>query len=159
MSVHLKQYWPLIKRFYFSTGESFKYTAGKNVPYYMSRGLGYGKDFLRGYEYYVIDGQDYVLLKTNLKFELLPKKVVHYSFIPLDKFATIPYSFYLNLYADGAYVNDDLYSANNPLNNSWQYSFGAGIDFVTYYDMVFRFEYSVNKLGETGFFLHFTSPI
>ena len=159
LSVHGKKFWPLINRFYFGAGISVKYTAGTNVPYYLSRGLGYGKDFLRGYEYYVIDGQNYVLLKSNLKFELLPTKEIHLDFIPLDKFATIPYAFYINIYADGGYVKDELYALNNPLNNSWQYGYGGGLDFVTYYDMVFRFEFSINKLGETGFFIHFTSPI
>ena len=159
ITAHGKKFWPLINRFFFASGLSLKYTAGTNVPYYLSKGLGYGRDFLRGYEYYVIDGQNFVLLKTNLKFELLPKKEIHLDFIPLNKFSTIPYAFYLNLYADGGYVKDDLYALNNPLGNSLQIGYGGGIDFVTYYDMVFRFEYSINKLGETGFFVHFTSPI
>ena len=106
-----------------------------------------------------MDGQNYFLFKSNLKFTLLPQKEVRMPFIPLSKFATIPYAFYLNLYSDFGYVKDDLYFEGNALNNSLQYSYGCGIDFVTYYDLVFRFEYSINKLGETGFFVHFTSPI
>ena len=159
ITVHGKKFWPLTKRFYIGSGVSAKYTAGKYVPYYLSRGLGYGRDFLRGYEYYVMDGQNYFLFKSNLKFTLLPQKEVRMPFIPLSKFATIPYAFYLNLYSDFGYAKDDLYFEGNALNNSWQYSYGCGIDFVTYYDLVFRFEYSINKLGETGFFVHFTSPI
>ena len=158
-TAHAKKFWPLMKRFYFGSGITAKYTTGSNIPYYLSRGLGYGRDFLRGYEYYVIDGQTYGLFKTNLKYELLPKREYEARFIPLSKFATIPYAFYINLYADAGYVKDDYYDYNNPLNNAWQFSYGAGIDFVTYYDLVFRFEYSFNKLGESGFFLHFTSPI
>ena len=77
----------------------------------------------------------------------------------MNKFSTIPYAFYLNVYADGGYAKDDAFKRNNSLNNSFQFGYGAGIDFVTYYDLVFRFEYSFNKLGESGFFLHFTSPI
>ena len=154
-----KKFWPLIKRVYLGTGISAKYTTGTDLPYYLSRGLGYGRDYLRGYEYYVIDGQNYALLKTNLKFELIPKKEIYLGFIPLNKFSTIPYAFYMNLYSDFGYVKDYRFGANNPLVNSWQISYGGGIDFVTYYDMVFRFEYSFNKLGESGFFLHFSSPI
>jgi len=105
-----------------------------------------------------MDGQAFALLKTNLKFEILPKKHYHARFIPLTKFATIPYAFYLNLYGDAGYAKDRMFDEYNPLTNSFQYSYGGGIDFVTYYDMVFRFEYSFNKLGESGFFLHFTSP-
>jgi outer membrane protein assembly factor BamA len=158
-AARLKKYWPLTKKFYFGSGLSAKYIAGDEVPYYLSRGLGYGKEFIRGYEYYVMDGQDYVLLKNTLKFELLPKKEIHAKFIPLKKFATIPFAFYLNLYGDIGYVKDKTSNEYNPLTNSWQAGYGAGIDLVTYYDMVFRFEYSWNKLGESGFFLHFTTHI
>ncbi len=159
VTVHGKKFWPLADRLNMGGGVSGKYTIGSKVPYYLSKALGYGKEFLRGYEYYVIDGQNYVLFKSNLKFTIIRQKEVHMGFIPLSKFSTVPYAFYFNMYADLGYVNDELYSENNPLNNTWQYGYGAGLDFVTYYDMVFRFEYSINKLGETGFFLHFTSPI
>jgi outer membrane protein assembly factor BamA len=158
-TAHGRKFWELAKRFYFGTGVSAKYTLGTNIPYYLSRGLGYGRDFLRGYEYYVMDGQNYLLLKSNFKFELLQKKEVHLGFIPLNKFQTVPFAFYLNLYADLGYVEDDYIRKFNPLTNSWQLGYGAGLDFVTYYDVVLRFEYSLNKLGESGFFLHFTSPI
>lgn len=159
VSGQLKKFWPLGGRFYFGSGISTKYTTGTKLPYALSRGLGYGRDYLRGYEFYVMDGQNYFLLKTNLKFELLPKREVKLGFIPLNKFSTIPYAFYLNLYSDAGYVKDYNFAAKNPLTNNWQISYGGGIDFVTYYDMVFRFEYSINKLGESGFFVHFTAPI
>ena len=121
--------------------------------------MGYGREAIRGYEYYVIDGQRYFLTRNNIKFELMSKKVVQAGFIPLNKFNTIPFSFYLNLFFDAGYVRDALYFNGNPLTNSWQYGYGAGLDLFTYYDLVFRLEYSFNKLGESGIFLHFTAPI
>ena len=121
--------------------------------------MGYGRDYVRGYEYYVIDGQKFALFKTDLKFELIHKHELHAGFIPLDKFATIPYAFYLNLYGDAAYARDNQFSKYNPLANSWLYGYGAGIDFVTYYDLVFRLDFSINRLGESSLFLHFTAPI
>jgi hypothetical protein len=33
----------------------------------------------------------------------------------------------------------------------------VGLDFITYYDLVLRFEYSFNKMKESGFFIHMTS--
>lgn len=154
-----KHYWQLGKKFYFASSLNGKVSGTSHQPYYNTRALGFGNDYLRGYEYYVIDGQKFGLLKTNLKFELLPTHTVHTRFIPLEKFATIPYAFYLNVYSDAGYVEDKFYSANNSLTNSWLYGFGAGIDFVTYYDLVFRLEYSINKFGESGIFLHFSAPI
>lgn len=154
-----KRYSQLSKRWYGAWEAGGKYTLNRFVPYYLTRGLGYGRDYLRGYEYYVMDGKAFVLLKSNLKFELLPRKQLNLDFLPLRKFNMIPFAFYLNVYADAGYVHTDQFTETNALINSWQYSTGAGIDFVTYYDMVFRVEYSINKFGERGIFLHFTSPI
>ena len=156
---HYRRFFNLGHQFYSGLEASGKYTIDKYVPYFLTRGLGYSKDFLRGYEYYVMDGKSFALLKSNFKFELLPKKELHAKFIPLNKFSTIPFAFYLNLFADAGYVFNDQFKTNNRLINSWQYSGGAGIDFVTYYDLVFRLEYSINKFGERGFFLHFTSSM
>lgn len=154
-----RRHWKLSERLYFASGITGMYSPNKYIPYFLYRGLGYGKEFLRGYEYYVIDGQQYALLKTNFKIRILGTRSVHAGFIPLSKFNTIPYAFYLNFYGDAGYVKDPLYSSGNPLANNLLYSYGTGLDFVTYYDIVLRFEYSINKLGESGFFLHFTAPI
>jgi outer membrane protein assembly factor BamA len=156
---HYKYFFPIQKRLHFGAGLTGKYSFQSKVPYYFIKGLGYSRDFIRGYEYYVMDGEHYGLLKTNLKYTLLKKHEVYAPFIPLNKFATIPYALYFNLFSDIGYVKDSQFFEKNSLNNSWQYGYGAGIDLVTYYDMVFRVEYSINKLGESGFFLHFTSPI
>ena len=49
-------------------------------------------------------------------------------------------------FADMGYVNDKRYATANPLANNWLHSYGAGLDFVTYYDKVLRLEYSFNSL-------------
>jgi hypothetical protein len=43
------------------------------------------------------------------------------------------------------------------LANSWQYGYGVGLDLITYYDFVMRMEYSINKMKQSGFFIHFAS--
>ncbi len=154
-----KRYWKLGKKFYFSSSLNEKISDSNPQPFYNIGGLGFGSNYLRGYEYYVVLGQKYALLKTNLKFALLPTHSFHAGFVPLEKFATVPYAFYLNLYADAGYAEDRQYQRFNSLSNSWLYSGGAGIDLVTYYDLVFRLEYSINKFGESGIFLHFSAPI
>ncbi len=128
-------------------------------PYYVQNGLGFGRDFVRGYEYYVISGQGFGLLKTNLKYALLTQKVSTIHFIKTEKFNTIPYSFYINLFVDAAYVYNEKKDSYNSLTNSLLLGTGIGIDFVTYYDKVLRVEYSFNKKGESGFFIHFMTSI
>lgn len=163
LTAELKKFWQLNRRFYFGASFRGKISDEHFQPYYNTRALGFGRDYVRGYEYYVVDGQHFGLFKTNLKFELFPKKEIHAGFIPLEKFATIPFSFYLNVYGDAAYVEDTQFSnvrnSQNQLPNSWLYGYGIGLDFVSYYDIVIRLDYSFNKFGESGLFLHFAAPI
>ncbi len=47
----------------------------------------------------------------------------------------------------------------NPYNNKMLYSWGLGLDFVTYYDLVVRFEYVFTNIHSHGFFFGFGMPI
>jgi outer membrane protein assembly factor BamA len=163
LTAEAKKFWQLGKRFYFAASFRGKISDKNFQPYYNTRALGYGRDYVRGYEYYVVDGQHFALFKTNFKFALLPRKDLHAGFIPFEKFSTIPFSFYLNLFADAGYVEDTQFSnvqyTTNRLPNSWLHSYGLGLDFVSYYDIVIRLDFSFNKFGESGLFLHFAAPI
>ena len=141
----------------FSLGTKASIIAPKS--YYFQHALGYSNDFVRGYEYYVIDGQHFILGKTNLKYNLVPTRIKNINWLPLEKFNTIHYAVYSNFFFDCGYVKDIYYKRNNPLNNTFIYGLGVGLDFVTYYDKVLRFEYSINKQKESGLFIHFIAPI
>jgi len=155
----LKYYQPITNRFYASTWIQGKFSGKSFSPYFNQLGFGYKDELVRGYELYVVPGQNYWLTRTNLKFALIPTRKVKASFIPLEKFQTIPYALYLNVFGDIGYVRDRQWPELNPVGNFWHYGYGAGIDYVTYYSMVLRVEYSFNKFGEKGFFLHLTAPI
>ncbi|MFQ5334853.1 MAG: POTRA domain-containing protein [Flavobacteriales bacterium] len=152
------QHFHIEKKLYFAYGINAKINLLENPPYYYQRGLGY-TNFVRGYEYYVIDGQSYGLLKSNMKLALIKEKKGTLKFIKTEKFSKYHYSVFLNLFADAGYVFDGLYAASNPASNSLLIGSGIGLDFLTYYDMVMRVEFSVNRFGESGFFLHFEKPI
>jgi hypothetical protein len=154
-----RKYYQLKGRFYWSSGITMKVSPIQKQPYAFIRVLGYDRDFVRGYEYYVVDGQHFGLLKNNLKFELVPMRVQEFKFIPLEKFNKLYYAFYLNLFFDVGYVYDYRNYVNNPLSNDFLPGYGIGLDFVTYYDFVFRLEYSFNKRGESGFFIHLMPSI
>ena len=161
-SIHgtYKKFYAISGKFYGANSISIKKSFNEYEVYYLKRGLGY-REYIRGYEYYVIDGQDYFLVKNNLKYNLLPSTIAHLDFIPIKKFRKIHFAIYLNAHFDIAYVND-IYQDLNYMNNfanSLLYSGGIGIDLATYYDRVFRLEYSVTKTGETGIFIHFLAPI
>jgi hypothetical protein len=61
---------------------------------------------------------------------------------------------FAKVYGDCGYVYNKYPTPTNTLANSFLYSGGFGVDVVTFYDLVFRFEYSFNQLGEKGLFFH-----
>jgi len=145
-------------RLYGAIGIKAKFTPQNKIPYFLQQGLGYD-DNLRGYEYYVLDGNHFGMLKTNVKLELIEKKTSVLKRIKNQKFNTFYYALYLNFFADLGYVDNQFSAQVNSYSNEWLYSSGIGLDFLTYYDSVFRLEFSINKQKESGFFLHFTQPI
>ena len=155
----LRKYQPLTSRIFTSAMVRFRYLPGQAPPFYHQRALGFST-YVRGYEYYVVDGQSYVLFKSSVKYQLMKPRTYNVKFLPVEKFNMFHLAMYGGIFCDGGYVQNrtTIPSFGNTLANSWLFSFGAGIDFVTYYDLVFRFECAVNHLGESGYFLHMGAP-
>ncbi len=128
-------------------------------PYTHVSALGYGEDFLRGYELYVIDGIDFGLVKTSLRYELFKREFNFGKYMPLEQFRLMPLRIYLSLNNDVGYVNAPEYDNYGFLNNKWLWGGGLGLDFVVYYDKVFQIQYSFNDLLEHGLFIHFKLSI
>jgi hypothetical protein len=154
LRVEYSKFIPMNRHFYFAASARGKISNPHHQPYFSQRGLGYNNDYVSGYELYVVDGQSYGLIKTNLRWRLLSvNRTV--KIVPVKKFRTIPLSLYFKIYSDAGYVRDNNYNPyNNFLSNRLLVGGGAGFDIVTYYDIVARIEYSVNQLGQTGIFLH-----
>ncbi|MBE9466839.1 MAG: hypothetical protein IMY72_00800 [Bacteroidetes bacterium] len=152
------KYFKMNNNFYFNSGLKIRKSLKSDDVYFENRALGYD-DYLRAFEYNVIDGNDFFIFRSNLKYEIVSHKIKYYEFIPSNKFNKIHYSVYLNLFFDSGYVKDNVYNTNNTMLNEFLYSGGIGIDFVTYYDKIIRLEYAVNKFGNKGFFIHFGAPI
>ncbi|MCK4750121.1 MAG: hypothetical protein KAT15_23860 [Bacteroidales bacterium] len=144
-------------RLYFYNATKARYSQEKVMPYALNRGLGYS-EFLSGYESYVMDGSDYFITKYNLKFQLIKPTTQTIPFIKMEQFNKVHFAVYMNLFADAGYVNNDFPDPTNTMVNNWQFSSGIGLDFVTYYDQVFRIEYVINRYGEHGFFFHIETP-
>lgn len=134
-----------------------KASVGPRVPYYLQQGLGYD-DYVRGYEYYVIDGEHYTLFKANALWALLTPREYVFENMRNDNFRTLFLAVYLNAFADFGYVWDSRYAERNPLANDLQQGYGVGVNVVTSYDQVMRVEYAVNARSERAFYLHFAQP-
>ncbi len=155
-----RKYFELSNRFFASVDFAGKISTNpKNQPYFYQSGLGFGRTFVRGYELFVVDGQSFVLSKNTLKFAIIPTTVKNIGFIGSDKFSKIHYALYANLFFDMGYVRNYVNYEYNNLSNNLLFGTGIGIDLVTYYDLVLRLEYTVNRQGQTGFYIHFKDTL
>lgn len=146
--------WPIAERTNFVTQNMGIIRGPFSQPFYNSQLFGYGDFYLRGLEKYVVDGVVGVLERNTLIRKLFDFNIpfIHSSW----SHDRIPIRIFAKAYADWgySYIKDFRY---NSLVNSFLYTGGFGIDVVTFYDLVFRFEYSFNQLGQSGFFFHIGS--
>jgi hypothetical protein len=120
--------------------------------YFFSQPLfGYSYYQMRGMEYYVVDGMAGLLGKFTLHRELF--KYVYKNPIHSKTHDRIPFTFYAKIYSDFGYSYTP-YPVNNVFNNTLMHTWGVGLDVVSIYDFVFRFEWSFNQLGNNGLYLH-----
>jgi hypothetical protein len=147
----LNKYDHLGKNWYSSIQLNGKIKLPFDQAYINQRGLGYGDSYLRGLEYYVIDGVATALVKSTIKKKLIAFNIPFLFFPKL--FTKIPFTIFAKSYTDFGYVYTKKIYATN-LNNRLLYSGGFGIDILTLYDINLKFEYSFNQLGEKGLFLH-----
>lgn len=128
-----------------------------DVPYFNYEALGYDKIFIRGYEVYVIEGPQFFLNKTTFKKRIFSRNW-DLDFWRMEQFNYFPLAIYLKAYADFGYVNNYSAYAENSVNTLLSDKFlggaGAGLDIVTAYDVVLRFEYTFTTQNRNGFFFH-----
>lgn len=159
VTANLRKYFRFNNKFYFASGISIKSTPSSHEPYYFQKGLGYHRDFVRGYEYYIVDGGHFGILKTNLKYELISPRVRKLHLLNTEKFNKIHYAGYLSAFFDLGYSDNTYFKEGNDFSDRLLPGWGIGFDFVTYYDLVIRVEYSMNHLFERGLFIHFMASI
>jgi len=125
----------------------------EDQPYILRSGMGNNSDYVRGYEYYVVDGAHFAILRLDLKRELF-----NHTFrrIPVPYLPNIPVRIYPKLFADAGYARNR-FAGNSFLNNRLLYAAGAGVDIVSAYDIKVRLEYTWNHLGEHALYLHMRS--
>jgi len=119
-------------------------------PYLLNRAMGFRTEYVRGYEYYVIDGSHYALLRGNLRYKIIDR-VISQNIVRFIKY--IPLRVYGKIYDDLGYAYNR-FPGNSFLNNRLLNGYGLGLDIVISYYAKFRIEYSFNHLRQNGLFLH-----
>jgi outer membrane protein assembly factor BamA len=159
--VDMHFYQKISERWYAAEMFNFIASSGENIPYHYKQHLNSGKGFVRGYDYFALRGDDLYYFRSNIKYNVIKpgimpaRKEKHKD----SKFRNLPYAFYINLIADVGFVREDTYGAFNPYNNRGLYSWGIGLDFISYYDLVLRFEYVFTIIGTHGFYFGFGMPV
>jgi len=142
---------------------AFRLSAGASVKnqaaYTFDRAIGYDDIGLRGYEYYVVDGQHYITLNPTMRYNIIPTKIINLNFMPLSKFKKTHFALYGKAFFDTGYVAHNSPYPLNTLSNKFLYSYGVGVDMVTYYDITLSVDYSFNQFFKHGFYISLKSPI
>lgn len=159
LNLTANRYLPLNDRVHLASGLSGTWFLSKNQPYPLVRGIGYVPNFIRGYELYVIEGQQLLVHKNSLRTKFFSTSFDLSPFLSNEQFNVFPLSFYLSGNFDhGAVWDRNRILENVRLSNQYLYGYGIGLDLVSIYDSVFRFEYSINKQGEGNFFFNIKAP-
>lgn len=143
-------FFKLFHKTYFNSQLSTKIILPKTQPFIRAGVLGYNdKELIRGLDQFIFDGNFYAVVRTNLKRELFNTNI---QLKPLPAaFKKIPLKVFAKILFDAGYINNHLPGTNRLVNRSL-YTYGAGIDLVSYYDINVTIEYSINQWNLNGFF-------
>lgn len=122
--------------------------------YQYNRGLGFGGDYLRGYEFYIVDGLDMGYLRSSLRFNVFNAELQFGRIVPLEAFRYMPIRLFFSVNNDFGMVNDPFSGDLNPLSNKLLWGRGIGLDVLLFNNKLIQIQYSFNDLRENGLFLH-----
>ncbi len=144
--------WPIARKTWLGLRAAGTLKLPFKQSYYNQRLLGYGDFFMQGYEYFVVDGVAAGYLKGTITKQLLGFQI---NVPPVKNLAIhpIPVKVYAKIYTNMGYVHNPI-PGTSVLSNKMLYSGGFGIDIVTFYDFIMRFEWSFNQLGQNALYLH-----
>jgi outer membrane protein assembly factor BamA len=152
LSSKLSQSWLLSNKFFFNLKGLGMIKLPFSQPYTGKQFIGYEGRYLQGYEYYVIDGVAGGYAKATLSRPIFSTHLCVQS-RKLKSLSNIPIKLYAKTFANAGYVYNTV-TGENHLTNRFLYSGGVGLDIVTYNDFVIKIEWSFNRLGENGVYLH-----
>jgi outer membrane protein assembly factor BamA len=143
------QNWPMNSKYFFNLRGLVTLKLPFSQPYIGKGFVGCDGRFLQGYENYVIDGVAGGYAKASIT---RPVATLHLH-LPVRKLSDMPIKLYAKTFVNAGYIYNNT-PGENGLTNKFLYSGGVGLDIVTYNDFVIKIEWSVNRLGQNGLYLH-----
>jgi hypothetical protein len=157
LNSHLEYHHKIKETFFIGSSFRSRITYKNLQSYFTNETFGFN-DYVRGYEYYVVDGKDYWLSKSSIKTCLIKPKKFTIPYFKMEQFRKSHYSVYLSVFSDLGYARNIQNFNENLLTNSIMWGRGVSLDYVTYYNKMIRLEFTINSLSEKGVFLHFSNP-
>jgi hypothetical protein len=160
LNLRLQYYEEFLPRWFWSSRLNAGATFKNKPAYVYDRHVGYDEKNLTGYDYYVIDGQHHAILNNDVRFLVMPKRIINlFASEKGAKFTKIHFSLYAKLSYDIGYVHNSHKDVHNTLANTFLWGSGIGLDLVSYYDVTLNCNYAINKRGESGFYFGIKAPI
>ena len=120
-----------------------RYRAG-TLGYVLQRQMGYGMEYVRGFEAFVFDGAGLMLGKAAWRYQLLhDQRSMKLRFLP-SAYEKVPIQCWFNIFADVGRTLSPYQIDQNPMSHQMLMSLGAGLDLLCYYDALARFDCSYN---------------
>jgi len=152
LTAKASQTWPLSSKSFFNLRATGMVKLPFAQPYTGKQFIGYEGKYIQGYEYYVIDGVAGGYAKATVAHLIFN---THIS-IPSQRFKclnNIPIKMYAKTFVNTGYIYNTSVGENK-LTNTFLYSGGIGLDLISFNDFVIKIEWSFNRLGENGLYLH-----
>lgn len=125
----------------------------KRLPYYDMNNLSNEQIYVRGYEYYHIEGNNIGILKTSISRKVVDRPVRWGRIMPFTNYKEMNTKLFLSLNFDYGYVGDDHYRTSDFVNKNL-YGGGLGLNLLFYNKFSCSFELSMNQKKEAGLFFH-----
>ncbi len=153
-SVKGVQYFPVGSKGYLSVLLAGVVKLPFKQPYVTQGFMGYGDAYLQGYENYIIDGVAGGYSRQTLGVNIVNTQIPIPNIKVFKSLHAVPLKVYAKAYTNEGYAYHSSPGFGNGLSNRMLYSTGVGIDILMFTDVIFKFEWSFNQLGQNGIFLH-----
>lgn len=117
--------------------------------YLTAQGMRFGRYFVRGYELYLVEGPMLFINRNSLRRKIFSRTYNLESWMRVRQFNKLPIEVYAKTYADWGYIHAPFVKPGNErLSNRLLGGGGVGLDVATFYDLIFKMEFSFNQLGD-----------
>jgi len=154
VEVEGQNYFKLAEKLYLGNRAKVRFNLNRDpLAYINNNSIGHGGNNLRGYELYVMDGSDYLIASTALRYQFWQKVVDFGRFMPVKAFKLMPIASNIRFVYNTGYAYEPTYKQTNALNNTWLNGYGVALDFLLLNNYLFAIEYNFNQIGDRGLYL------